>query len=286
MAGNVYDWAADAGSSKYRGIHGCVYTDSSSYWYAGNRTEFTITNSFDYCGSRLALYIPVSNAVGADEYVKSGLILHLDGLDNTKNGHNNSTTVWEDLSGNNNNGTIKGASWLNDGLYFDGVDDWVPIKELNYPEFTAEVTFSTNKITTGIDSKIICNHDQGGFDICILSNSSNISSNPYISGQYRQLISELEIEINKKYNVTITTDGTESNLYMNGELVSNISIGGGVIGYPINNTVLALGVNPTGSSAEASFFNGAIYSVRMYNRALTEQEVKNNYEVDRLRFGE
>ena len=73
---------------------------------------------------------------------------------------------------------------------------------------------------------------------------------------------------------------------MNGELVSNISIGGGVIGYPINNTVLALGVNPTGSSAEASFFNGAIYSVRMYNRALTEQEVKNNYEVDRLRFGE
>ena len=285
MAGNTDDWTAEA--SSHRVTRGDDFAANSVGWYAGNRVNGNPTyDSWSDLNTRLALYIPVSNAVGADEYVKSGLILHLDGLDNTKNGHNNSTNVWGDLSGNNNNGTIKGASWLNDGLYFDGVDDWVPIKELNYPEFTAEVTFSTNKITTGIDSKIICNHDQGGFDICILSNSSNISSNPYISGQYRQLISELEIELNKKYNVTITTDGTESNLYMNGELVSNISIGGGVIGYPINNTVLALGVNPTGSSAEASFFNGAIYSVRMYNRALTEQEVKNNYEVDRLRFGE
>ena len=285
MAGNTDDWTAEA--SSHRVTRGDDFASNSVGWYAGNRVNGNPTyHSWSDLGTRLALYIPESNAIGGDEYVKSGLILHLDGLDNTKNGHNNSTNVWEDLSGNNNNGTIKGASWLNDGLYFDGVDDWVPIKELNHPEFTAEVTFSTNKITTGIDSKIICNHDQGGFDICILSNGSNISSNPYISGQYRQLTSELEIELNKKYNVTITTDGTESNLYMNGKLVSNISIGGGVIGYPINNTVLALGVNPTGSSAETSFFNGTIYSVRMYNRALTEQEVKNNHEVDRLRFGE
>ena len=285
MAGNVYDWIAESNLNTYRVLRGFVYETDSSSWLAGNRRNVDSPYGHDARSSRMSLYIPVSNAVGADEYVKSGLILHLDGLDNTKNGHNNSTTVWEDLSGNNNNGTIKGASWLNDGLYFDGVDDWVPIKELNYPEFTMEVTFTATKLDGSENGlRIICNHQTGGFDIEI--NNNSIASYIYINGEYRELISNIEVEANKKCNVTMTTDGTESNLYVNGVLVSNISIGGGVIGYPLNNTVLALGTNPNGSSSEAQFFNGIIYSARMYNRALTEQEVKNNYEVDRLRFGE
>ena len=31
--------------------------------------------------------------------------------------------------------------------------------------------------------------------------------------------------------------------------------------------------------------NGKIYSIRLYNRALTESEVNNNYEIDKVRFG-
>ena len=287
MSGNVFDWTAEANSTGVREYRGYYYGTESSYCYAGYRDNYYPTKFYNYYGTRMSLYIPVSNAVGADEYVKSGLILHLDGLDNTKSGHNNSTTVWEDLSGNNNNGTIKGASWLNDGLYFDGVDDYVPIAELNYPEFTVEATFKVSKLVGNSDEpKVICNHNTGGFDIDI--NNDCINSFPYINGEYRNMKYDRKITVNKKYNVTMTTNGSESKLYVNGVLVSNISVENGSIGYPSNNSLVMLGANPNGSSLDPapSFFNGAIYSVRMYNRVLTEQEVKNNHEVDRLRFGE
>ena len=55
--------------------------------------------------------------------------------------------------------------------------------------------------------------------------------------------------------------------------------------WPSNNSVVTLGANLKGTSAEAQFFNGTIYSARMYNRVLTKQEIKNNYEIDKSRFG-
>ena len=116
-------------------------------------------------------------------------------------------------------------------------------------------------------------------------NNNNIACFPYINGEYKSMRDNSEIIINKKYNATITTNGVESKLYVNGTLISSISVKDGVIGYPLNNTVVTLGANPKGTSAEAQFFNGTIYSARMYNRVLTKQEIKNNYEIDKSRFG-
>ena len=285
MAGNVYDWTAEVRSTNRRVIHGYGYDAVSSVWYAGGRQNFGgPTWFYNYLGTRMSLYIPASSSVTEKTYVKNGLILHLDGINNTGSSHSNTSTIWKDLSGNNNDGTIKGASWINNGLAFDGVNDWVPIKELNYPEFTAEVTFSVNKLDGSENGiRIICNHQTGGFDIEI--NNNNIACFPYINGEYKSMRDNSEIIINKKYNATITTNGVESKLYVNGTLISSISVKDGVIGYPLNNTVVTLGANPKGTSAEAQFFNGTIYSARMYNRVLTEQEIKNNYEIDKSRFG-
>ena len=284
MAGNVYDWIAESNLNTYRVLRGFVYETDSSSWLAGNRRNVDSPYGHDARSSRLALYIPVSNAVGADEYVKSGLILHLDGLDNTKSGHNNSTNVWEDLSGNNNNGTIKGASWLNDGLYFDGVDDWVPIKELNYPEVSLEVVFKDNCIADNSHHYMFCNIEQGGYG---LGNNGNngLVGQVCVNNEY-QYLSIDNFDSTIKNTLTITSNGKESKLYLNGNLVKSIIVENGVINYPNNNTIMALGTNPEGSTnIQLESYKGNIYSARMYNRVLTEQEVKNNYEVDRLRFG-
>lgn len=46
-----------------------------------------------------------------EEYIEEGMILHLDGINNTRNGHSTTTTTWEDISGNNNDFTkLSGAS--------------------------------------------------------------------------------------------------------------------------------------------------------------------------------
>ncbi|MEG2310416.1 MAG: type II secretion system protein, partial [Clostridia bacterium] len=42
------------------------------------------------------------------DYIKNGLVLHLDGYRNTRSGHNPSAYVWEDLSGNYNDGNLNG----------------------------------------------------------------------------------------------------------------------------------------------------------------------------------
>ena len=284
MAGNVYDWIAESNLNTYRVLRGFVYETDSSSWLAGNRRNVDSPYGHAARSSRLALYIPESNAIGGDEYVKSGLILHLDGLDNTKNGHNNSTNVWEDLSGNNNNGTIKGASWLNDGLYFDGVDDWVPIKELNYPEVSLEVVFKDNSIPDNSHHYMFCNMEQGGYGLG--NNGSNgLVGQVCVNNEY-QYLSIDNFDSTIKNTLTITSNGKESKLYLNGNLVKSIIVENGIISYPNNSTIMALGTNPESSTnIQLESYKGNIYSARMYNRVLTEQEVKNNYEVDRLRFG-
>ena len=60
----------------------------------------------------------------------------------------------------------------------------------------------------------------------------------------------------------------------------------GTIGKPTNNTYMVLGANPTGSQAESGeqFFDGEISSVRIYNRALSDEENSVNYLNDRERY--
>ena len=49
-------------------------------------------------------------------------------------------------------------------------------------------------------------------------------------------------------------------------------------------TVMALGCNPINNTSEMEFFNGRIYDAQIYNRALTEDEIRQNYEIDKVRF--
>ena len=228
------------------------------------------------------------NTENGPDYVKNGLILHLDGINNTGSGHSNTSTIWKDLSGNNNNGTIKGASWLNDGLYFDGIDDWVPIKELNYNQFTLEAVFEPKDVLNYEYQYIICNLEVGGYGIALDAGNKNLFGISYNTNivDYELLLSQNDINLNVKNTLTYTNDGKEHKLYLNGNLINSKVDENRVLGFPNDNTIMALGTNPKGATnVGLESFNGTIYSARMYNRVLTEQEVKNNYEIDKSRFG-
>ena len=57
--------------------------------------------------------------------VTSGLVLHLDARDT--NSYSGSGNTWNDLSGNNYNATINGATFNSNGkyFYFDGSNDYI-----------------------------------------------------------------------------------------------------------------------------------------------------------------
>ena len=94
-------------------------------------------------------------------------------------------------------------------------------------------------------------------------------------------------EINKIYSMSTGFNGKELYFMENGiKYKENYT---GSIGKPDSSTVFAIGVNPRGTSdgtaSSEARFNMKVYSVRIYNRCLTEDEINHNYEIDKARFG-
>ena len=101
---------------------------------------------------------------------------------------------------------------------------------------------------------------------------------------YRSKESANTVTLNKIYSLSGSYDGSIITFYENNVKTMKTNMSGG-IKMPTNNTILALGTNPSGASSDGgSWFLGNMYSVRLYNRALTNVEVEQNYNVDKKRF--
>lgn len=209
-----------------------------------------------------------------NEYVSDNLLVRYNYEDGS-----NTSNVLKDLSGNGYDGAINGATLTNDGLVFDGVDDYVGIAEINNPNFTWEVNFKLNSLNLG--QTIMGNPQIGGCAIELIPNGK-LNSACYIDNGYKNL-SKYNFSTNQMYSVVITYDGDVFKFYVNGCLVDKYISPSG-IKYPDDNTILMLGANPGGNVATSVFFNGSIYSVRVYDRALNEAEIKYNYMIDSARY--
>ena len=211
-----------------------------------------------------------------DMIVKNGLLMQLDGANNTGEGNYKDTDIWTDLSGNKKNGTIKGATWQENSLNFDGQNDWVNCYKSNTDYKTIEVTFAFNKLDTTENQYIIGNWQSGGGGILFNSKTKRIAGQYYIDGTYHNVISQMDIEPNNKYTVSLTYDGNKVKLYINGILNSEKEISGVI---KQTSEVMAIGRQPSNS---LRWFNGRVYSARIYDRGLTEDEVKTNYISDQI----
>lgn len=61
-------------------------------------------------------YVNSKKEATINDYVTSGLILHYDGIENTRNGNDPNATSWEDLSGNENDGIFYGINTNSDSI--------------------------------------------------------------------------------------------------------------------------------------------------------------------------
>ena len=214
------------------------------------------------------------NGYTIDDYVKDDIKLQLDGIDITNE------SKWSNLSDNSNNGTINGATKQDTGYYFDGSNDYVSFKQMNYDNVTVEATI-TPQISDSGERDIIANYEGGGYGLHI--KNGYINAEFYINGSYRAIQSLDKYEIGKTYVVQATYDGEEMKLYVNNKLQNTVSVTG-TIGVPTNNTIVMLGSNPRGTSADGNYFKGIIYSARIYDRVLNADELYKNYNSDEKRF--
>lgn len=223
------------------------------------------------------------------DYVRKGMLLYLDGIDNTRNGHDNNATVWENLIDNKYDfiklSSAANAVWSENSYKGDGENRTLYCNQAileNATECTVEVCYDIPKLDNYYWIFQSRESDSGanGFQFAVGNGGrvveTFLSSNQiYKSSENFKKCTDINgrtmgISVNNK---TIRfsdntefyfTDADEEYMQLIAER-TNYTIGSA---YPWRDFC----------------FQGNIYSIRIYDRKLSETEILYNHECDKARF--
>jgi hypothetical protein len=224
--------------------------------------------------------------------VTNGLVLNLDAA--KVDSYPGTGTAWRDLSGNNNNGTLtNGPTFSGIGkqasIVFDGVDDFVDLgNSSNVTTFTSLTINTWMRPTTlpvsNNEGRVIIRGDDSyrlywyndsvagnklyfySFDIGEASLATSVG---YLTSNFTT---------NVWYNITALYNGSQTQLFVNGSLVATSTGKSGTIS-GTNNILLGK------SNGNEYYLNGSMASIQLYNRALTQTEITQNFNALRGRYG-
>ena len=234
--------------------------------------------------------------------VNNGLVLSLNAAD--KNSYPGSGTVWNDLSGNNNTGSLVATPTFNSGnggyFTFNGSTQYTNNGNILNPTattpFSVSVWFKTTSTATTVQNLVSKNiiaspftgwqlglntssgsaADVGKVGICLVSNTTEvmrkITTTTYNNGLW--------------YNATFTYDGSRNRtgmlLYINGALPTVIDQDLTAITTTIQN---GSNYNIASRNNLNQLFQGDIANVIHYNRVISANEIAQNYNAQKSRFG-
>lgn len=218
------------------------------------------------------------------EIVNDGLVLHLDAAN--PRSYPGTGTTWFDLSPAGNNGTlVSGTSFTssNNGAFvFDGMDNGVEITspQVYGGSFTLIVWFNSIDDSRGI---LFGNYDTD-IDINFEKHDNRRLRFYWNTGQldYSTPVSTIKtgVDIWNQAVFLRDTTNTKVKMYYNGSEVFTSDIIGTNIGAA--STAFMIGRD---SRTGATVLNGHISFLALYNRALSEEEIKQNFEALRGRYG-
>jgi surface protein len=237
----------------------------------------------------------VGGGFGVDKYGKitqfnydiitAGLVMHLD-AGNTSS-YPGSGTTWKDLSGNGNNGTlVSGVGYNGDNkgsLVFDGINDYVDLggslslKPVN--SITVSIWIMFNSLTS--NTRAVSDWHQSIIAdrwIFYIRNSTTIEW--YLKAGSEGGVSYSPVLLNTWYNFTGTFNGTSQIFYVNGQLHNSRSQVG-----TLDSSSIANPIRIGGQVSAGGYHNGNISLTSIYNRALTAQEVLQNFNATKGRYG-
>jgi hypothetical protein len=209
----------------------------------------------------------------------SGLTLYVDA--GRTSSYSGSGNQWNDLSGNNNTGTLQNSptySSLNQGiLTFNGSNQYttfsspsnIPIGNSNY---TISVWF--NAASLGSNGFVGWGNYGSGNQV----NALRLSATGFIHYWWaNDLAVNTALSINTWYNVVARFDGTNRQIWLN-----NVLIGGDTPGSSHN--VPNANNLTIGTTNVNEYFNGKISNVEIYNRAISDSEIAELYNDFLYRF--
>jgi hypothetical protein len=211
------------------------------------------------------------------QIVRDGLVLYLDAA-NIKS-YPGSGTSAIDLSSAKNNGTlVSGTSFSTDNggsFVFDGIDDRI---DCNNPGLAQRITISSWVKCTNVAASNNIVSKNGPYFMRIVG--SVVRFNILTSvGSWLFQNGTTTLSNNVWYNLVMVYDGAFFKGYINSNPEFSVSKTGDVQ----SNAALYIGFTPQGG--ENAGFNGSIAQVSIYHKALTDNEIKQNFEALRGRYG-
>lgn len=223
--------------------------------------------------------------------VKNGLVLWLDAANRSSYG--GSGTLWRDMSGNGNNGTLTNGptfSSANGGtLVFDGINDYVDLgqNKLKYQDnFTIEAFFNFPTIPNNPGSAcsarypVVYNHDYG-YNL-FMNNTGRILWQIYNTSSTNGGVTTSQVLINQWVHAVGYKSGTTMGFYVNGSLVGTTTLTTNAVYYEANPFVIG-GFGVCGP--DRFYSTGNISLIKGYSRVLSASEILQNYNALKGRYG-
>lgn len=228
---------------------------------------------------------------GTPPIVTNGLVMHLDA--GSRQSYPGSGTTWTDLSGNRNSGSLVNGptydSSFQGSIVFDGTNDHVLVSpSLSIPTGASarsvSLWFYTNSSTWVTDVNTLFFYGAGS-----TGNAFGIDFDTYPvmevftwGGPGRDLLFSSSFSQVGWKNISVTYNGSTTILiYENGIYKNTLTLTAATT-TPSSNVYIGA-VNP--SVIVGSYFTGSIATTQIYNRALSAQEVAQNYNALKSRFG-
>jgi len=224
--------------------------------------------------------------------LKEGLydncVLWLPFTRNLRAGINDTDTEVYDRSPFGNHGTIHGAVWQTlpsgkSALSFDGVDDYVDCGNDESLNITDAITIEAWVKSSGSadPQPIVDKMKSGSNENWVLRLKSDNKAYFFLhEGHKREIASKTVLDIGKWYHIVGTYDGSIMKIFINGIMENSTTDVGSSI---LTNANVPVSIGRATEYNE--FFNGLIDEVRIYNRALSEEEIKRLYELTRVFYG-
>jgi len=193
-----------------------------------------------------------------------------------------------DLSKKGNHGAIHGACWKNtqlghSALSFDGVDDYVEVPDSESLNITDEITIEAwvkvnllggSLAWQGIVGKTNFGSSPSNYHFAVVDDG-HVGVGFYNSG-WKELKSNTIIETGKWYHLAgVIVSGSKLQIFINGVLDNETTTTYEMLS---NDYPLYLGKH-------GEYFNGTIGEVRIYNRALSAEEIRELYNKTKHLYG-
>jgi hypothetical protein len=290
--------AAQAGNATYASGSVSSTLAVNSVPIVTKNGEFSTTN-FNYVNK--------NGAVGSDfgvnknglaiqtksyDIITTGLVMHLDAGNATS--YPGTGTNWMDLSGNGNHGSLQNGvtynSANNGSLVFDGANDYF-VTDANLD------LSDTDKLTI----QLILKTTASASERMIMEHSVNWNSNNSFGTLARSSGNMQFTDHNQGYNVSNTPETITDNNWHHYSITSDRSLGAtnqnliyidgnasSVENIYINDNSGNYSNLPLYISSRAGtnyFFNGNIAQVLIYKRVLTAEEIQQNFNAVKLKYG-